>query len=234
MGSVPQMSELGPCLWVSMAGTAGVGKSTLAERLGATLHDRGVPTDVFGEEELFTRPEFTRVAEGFRTKVYAAADGFESAYRNWLRELPPTAMAIMDWNPAGMSGDLPWAADHDQYLAHLTAVRALGGGRVLLLHLQTSADCAVDRAARQRGEEWLARSDAVARSHGHDQPIRQARIIADAEQHILRTEAEVAVASAAGWPVRRIDASAPPDVVHSVALAAIEHHGRSSLGPGQV
>lgn len=50
-----------------MAGSAGVGKSTLAESIGATFRQRDIPVDVFGEDELFTRPQFTRVADGFRT-----------------------------------------------------------------------------------------------------------------------------------------------------------------------
>lgn len=45
-----------------MAGPAGVGKSTLAAGLGATLRRRGAHVDTFGEEELFSRPEFTHVA----------------------------------------------------------------------------------------------------------------------------------------------------------------------------
>ncbi len=52
-------------LWISMAGSAGVGKSTLTQRLGTTLRQRRTPVDAFGEEELFTRSEFVRVADGF-------------------------------------------------------------------------------------------------------------------------------------------------------------------------
>ncbi len=77
-----------------MAGLAGVGKSTLTGHVGATLRRHHVPVDTFGEEELFTRPQFTRVADGFRTKHYALPEDFEGAYEAWLSTLPAETVAI--------------------------------------------------------------------------------------------------------------------------------------------
>ncbi len=186
-------------LWVSMAGLAGVGKSTLMERIGATLRRQHVPVDTFGEEELFTRSQFTRVADGFRTKHYASPEEFEGAYEAWLRTLPAATAAIMDWNPASMAGDLPWAAkDPARLRQHLQTVYALAGGRVLLLHLQAPAEVTIERASAERGEKWLARSDRIACSSGHDQPDRSARVLAEATRHAAQTRDELCVATEAG------------------------------------
>lgn len=155
-----------------MAGVAGVGKSTLAEQIGVALDGRGIPADVFAEEELFTRPEFARVAVGFRTKDHASPEEFEAAYRAWLSSLVSGTVAVMDWNPAGMTGDLPWATtDAHRFRTHLAAVRGLADGRVLLLHLQAPAEIAIQRAGRQRGADWLNRSDEIARAEGTASPI---------------------------------------------------------------
>jgi DNA polymerase III delta prime subunit len=47
----------------------GIGKSTLAESLAESLQAEGTTVDLFPEEQLFTRADFSVVAEGFRTKA---------------------------------------------------------------------------------------------------------------------------------------------------------------------
>jgi len=214
-----------------MAGLAGVGKSTLAERLGVSLRrtqspDSARSVDVFGEEELFTRPEFARVADGFRTERYASPADFEAAYQKWLSSLDDGAVAITDWSPAGMTGDLPWALDNSKrYLRHLEAVRRIGADNVVLLHLLAPPQTTIDRAGRQRGREWVERSDRTARAAGHRQSQPRDRLIAEATRHAAQTQRELDAAMAAGWRVRRIDATAEPDVVHDRALGLLGWDG---------
>jgi thymidylate kinase len=206
-----------------MAGLAGVGKSTLAEGIGSTLRQCGHQVDVFGEEELFTRPQFARVADGFRTEQYASPTEFEAGYRAWLATLADQTIGVMDWNPAGMAGDLPWATgDRSRLRLHLRSVRRLAGRPTMILHLQAPAEITIERAGRQRGEEWLSRSDQIARAAGHRQRELRDRLIAEATRHAAQTREELSVAAEAGWPVQAIDATPGPGSVHDRAMALIQ------------
>jgi thymidylate kinase len=206
-----------------MAGSAGVGKSTLTERLGATLRQRHTPVDAFGEEQLFTRSQFAAVADGFRTRQYASPEQFEVAYRTWLDTLTAETVAITDWNPSGMTGDLPWAtSDRNRFRQHLQAVRTLAHARVLLLHLQAPAEISIERAARERGEGWLSRSDQIAQSTGHHQAKRFDRLVAETVRHAAQTRTELRVAAEAGWPIRTIDAVGDSQEVHHRAITVID------------
>lgn len=191
--------------------------------MGATLRRQHVPVDTFGEEELFTRPQFTRVADGFCTQHYASPEESEGAYEAWLGTLPAATVAIMDWNPASMAGDLPWASkDPALFRHHLQTGYTLAGGGVLLLHLQAPAEVTIERASAERGEEWLARSDRIARSAGHDQPDRVDRVLAEATRHAAQTRDELRVAAEAGWPIHVIDAAGTAKEAHDQAIALIE------------
>ena len=214
-------------LWVTMSGPAGAGKSTLADALARRLADDH-PVDRFGEEELFTRPQFAVVADGFRGPDHPRRTEFEGAYTNWLRDLPERTVAIMDWCPSGMAGDLPWGlASRPGYVDHLRRVRELAAGRVLQLRLRVPADVAVGRAAAERGETWLDRYDTIARADGHDHPARLRRIADHAARHDVTTERENEAAAAAGWPVRTLDASGPAAEVCAAALAMVLDRLRS-------
>lgn len=212
-------------LWIGLAGEAGVGKSTLATSLAEVLRRRGHPVDLFGEEELFTRREFALIADRFRNGDGPAAGQFEEAYGAWLTSLPADSVAITDWSPASMAGDLSWGLEsRSEYVRHLGAVRLLAGDRVILLHLTAPIDVAIGRAGEQRGEEWLERSDRTARADGHRQPDRIDRIRAAASSHAASTEGELEAATEAGWPVHRVDAARSPELVVKQALELIDRN----------
>ncbi|WP_152363735.1 ATP-binding protein [Microlunatus speluncae] len=212
-----------PKLWITMAGPAGIGKSTLADGITGDLWRQGSPVEAFGEEELFTRAEFAVVAEGFRTGHYAGASQFEDAYGAWLAKLPDEGVGVMDWSPAGMVGDLPWAlADRPGYVSHLRTVAAMVRQRVIMFELKGPVGLAVERAAAERGEDWLVRYDKVARAAGHRQPERLARIGAWAERHGVATAGEIQAAREAGWSVHAIDATRSPAEVRAQAIGVIE------------
>ncbi len=135
----------------------------------------------------------------------------------------------MDWNPAGMAGDLCGATrDRARFREHLQAVRALARGKVLLLHLLAPADVTVERAGRERGDEWLVRADQIAMSAGHHHADRIARIVAEANRHAARTRDELGVAAEAGWPIVTVDAANTADCVHDRAIALIDTHRSNS------
>ena len=184
-------------LWIGLAGPAGAGKSSLSQAAGAALRQAGLTVDVCGEEELFTRPEFDRVARQFRAPSAPAPEDLEAAHATWVASLPEQSVAVTDWSPAGMAGDLAWALDErPRFRRHLQAVRGLVV-HAIVVNLQVPVEVAVHRAA-ERGERWLVRSDLVARAAGHRQPDRSARVHASAQAHTIRTAAELRVASSAG------------------------------------
>lgn len=212
-------------LWISLAGEAGVGKSTLATSLAEVLRRRGHSVDRFGEEELFTRPEFALVADRFRHGDGPAAGQFEEAYGAWLTSLTAGSAAITDWSPASMAGDLSWGLEsRSEFVRHLRAVRELAGDRVILLHLTAPIDVAIGRAGEQRGEQWLERSDRIARADGHRQPDRSDRIRASTSSHAASTEGELEAAAEAGWPVHRVDATRSSELVLTQAIEVIDRN----------
>jgi hypothetical protein len=208
-----------------MAGSAGVGKSTLAEQLSENLRRRGHWVDVCGEEELFTRSVFAEIAEGYTTKQFASPEQFEAAYSAWLGGTRPGEVVITGWNPAAMAGDLPWAmSNRARFRSHLRQTSDLASSRLVLLHLDASAAVAVERSFAQRGESWLDRYDEVAIAAGHHHPDRVARIMAWTEDQIAATRAEVKAAADSGWPVHSIDAAYGPAHVRDQALETIADH----------
>jgi hypothetical protein len=192
------------------------------------LGQAGVPVDVCGEDELFTRPEFGRAAIQFRGPSAPGPEDLEDCYTAWVASLPQKSVAVTDWNPAGMAGDLPWATQGQLRLRrHLQVVRALAA-QAIVVNLQVPVEVAVDRAVAERGEGWLVRSDQVARAAGHHQQDRLARVHAWTKLHTIRTAAELRVAAAAGWLIAEVDASGSPQSTLSRALEALAHKRREA------
>ncbi|HEX3811717.1 MAG TPA: hypothetical protein VHX59_02650 [Mycobacteriales bacterium] len=222
MLDLPMQRGAGHRLWVMMDGPAGAGKSTLAAALAGAFRAAGHRADLFGEEELFTRAEFSDVAQGFRTKEFARPVGFEKAYAAYLSGLGED-WAVFDWSAAGMAGDLDWALqDRARYVAHLRRVPQLDPTRsLILLILVVPARVATERAAAQRGRTWLNRYDHLAVTGGFRGPDEMERIIARAEYQLTPAAAERAAAAEAGWTIVELDAARPATVVAQQALEAI-------------
>lgn len=208
-------------VWVALAGSAGAGKTSLSRAVGAALQGAGKVVDVCGEDELFTRPEFAVAARQFQGAGLPTPEDLETAYATWVAALPRRSWAVTDWHPAGMAGDLPWAIGDPLLLRrHLEVVRRLAA-HALVVDLRVPAAIATERAAAERGEEWLRRSDRVASAAGHDEPDRLGRVHAWTEAHTVRTAVELQRAGEAGWRIEHIDASGSPQATLSEALHAV-------------
>jgi hypothetical protein len=97
--------------------------------------------------------------------------------------------------------------------------------QAIVVNLQVPVVVAVNRAAVERGEEWLVRSDQVARAAGHHQQERLARVHAWTQAHTIRIAAELRVAASAGWLIAAVDASGSPQATLSRALEALADTG---------
>lgn len=210
-----------------MRGYPGSGKSTLAAGLEHAGQDRGLCVDRFGEEELFTRAEFTRVAEGFRTEKSAfqespvGAEIFLDAYRSYLANVEADWL-VWDWSAIGMVHDLRWAADPGPLRRYLAEVVALvPPGTLRLLELRVAPDVCVGRAAAERGERWVRRYAELAAADGVGGETDEERIAA----YVQRTEsidAAFALAEQEGWPAPVVlDAGQDRDQVLQDVLAVV-------------
>lgn len=210
-----------------MRGYPGSGKSILAEGLEHAGQERGLRVDRFGEEALFTRAEFARVAEGFRTEKSAfqetpvGAEIFLDAYRAYLANVEADWL-VWDWSAVGMVHDLSWAADTVLLRRYLAAVAALTPpGTLRMLELRVAPDICVRRAAAERGEQWVHRYTGLAADDGVVGKTDEERIAA----YVQRTESidgAFALAEQEGWPAPvALDASRESAQVLRQALAVV-------------
>lgn len=190
----------------------GIGKSTLSEGLARRLREQGEAVDRFGEEQLFTRPDFAAAAaQAFRTREFPSPELLLTTYTKVLDGLREAgAWGVFDWNCAGMAGDLPWALqDRDRLSRHCREVRELAGDLdPVLLDLIGSARTATERALAERGDKWAKRHARMAVDAGHVSGGIADRITAMVqEQFGALREDELAAMRAAGWTVIELDAT---------------------------
>jgi thymidylate kinase len=195
---------------VMMEGVSpGIGKSTLGELLAESLRAQGVAVDLFPEEQLFTRDDFSAVAHGFRTKASPSPEAFLDAYGQTIgRCLANRAWLICDWNCAGMASDLTWALADRALLERLVRdVRLLAADcQATVLYLAGDIEAATRRAARQRGPEWVARMVRIAAEHGIGPGQDIDRIVAyERDGQDLRAR-DLHALAVGGWQVLRVDA----------------------------
>ncbi len=190
----------------------GIGKSTLAEGLAARALGLGAPYDLFGEEQIFTRPAFAEIARAFRerrdgVRVYPTAEMLLQGYRRVLAQLGDRGI-VFDWTCLGMISDLPWAEGRpDVLLAHARAVRALAEPlEPLIVNLVADIEIAVARAAAQRGETWVRRNAHLAAMIGATARSRLGAI-AERLRALPHESLELDAFRSAGWPVLEVDAA---------------------------
>jgi thymidylate kinase len=205
--------------WVMIDGVGpGIGKSTLAENLAAELTTRGIPVDLIPEDALFTRPEFTEAATGFRTSQYLVEQtALPAAYSALVERSRATgAWVVFDWSAASMAEDLPWAEDINALTDHLRHVHEVVADLdPIVLLLDGDRDAALDRAVAQRGQDWLERR--VKLAGDEDAPLRERAHHAQR----LRDERVRRALAAAGWRLESVDGMLAPQEVVSHALRVL-------------
>jgi hypothetical protein len=131
----------------------------------------------------------------------------------------------MDWSAAEMVGDLDWAMrDQAAFVTHLRRVAELNAPRrLILLNLFVDPAIATERAARQRGTEWVTRYDELARNAAVDGAGPVDRITRRARALLGAAAQERAAAREAGWTIIDLDASGSAAQVRRAAYQAIKH-----------
>lgn len=189
----------------------GIGKSTLAEGLVARGAELGCAIDLFGEEQIFTRPAFAEVGRAFRERtggerVYPSAGMLIEGYRRVVDQIRHGAM-VFDWSCLGMISDLPWAEGRpDVLLAHARDEWSLTNPLCpVLINLVGEVEVAVARAAVQRGDGWVRRNAHLAAVRGASARSRLAAI-AERIRSLPHESLELSAFGAAGWPIWEVDA----------------------------
>jgi len=187
----------------------GVGKSTLMTSLARTLRESGAIVDLFTEEQLFTRPDYARMAAGFRSRSFPTYEIFLTTYAAHISQLRTAgSWGLFDWNCAGMAGDLPWARENPAAVVDLVrAVRELAQDMApIVLCLDAPIEVAVGRAVAERGRDWVTKYAKIAADNG----VGQAEPI-DMIIRYLRAEDQARVdleaLESAGWETAKLDAT---------------------------
>ncbi len=225
--------------WVMLHGMPGVGKSTLAANLAASITQAGGACDLLPEEAIFIRAEFADVGQGFKTKHWPTANIMLHAYQRVLDAARQHRRWIaMDWNCVGMIEDLPWAqpdrttltttqhaahADMSVLVTHARDVRALAPDiRPILLVLNVPHRVAATRAATERGDAWIERYAAFVQDPRPGEPPLD-RIVRWYEEISPRHEDIIDAYDQAGWQIAAIDATSTDDAVLRAAMAVLMH-----------
>lgn len=214
-----------PRLVMVSGSCAGIGKSTLAEGLARGLEEAGATVDLFGEHQIFTRPDFADVAAAFRSREYPTPEVFLPTYARMFDNLrAANAWGVLDWHCAGMAADLPWAMRGHGRLTRLCLdVRELAADMdPVLLDLVGDVRTATDRALAQRGDVWAKRYANLATDAGHTSGRIAERIAAwSGDQLAALRGQELAAMRSAGWPIIELDGMAPAAEVLEQAMDAL-------------
>ena len=198
-----------------MLGSAGAGKSTLAEGLCGLLPD----CDLVTEEAIFDRVEFAEAGRSF--KVGGCPESHLLA--GYERLASGDHSIVMDWNPASMAEDLEWAAPQELLNAHLARVAAnFESYTCTVLHLVAPVEVATRRAWLERGDTWL---DRYAQMSTSTAPSTLDRAVDWHSQQVAGLGRCLRAYESASWPVATVDATAAPDVVLREAMKVVGKAG---------
>ncbi|WP_371661913.1 hypothetical protein [Streptomyces sp. NBC_00280] len=136
----------------------GVGKSTLCAGLVRWLADAGLQVDHFREEEILTRPQFTAVAESFKTTGAVDLATLIAATAEFVASVLASgddvviADALVPYIPTLL------AMGHEEetigaFMTDLTEV--LAPVSPVMVFLDGNAEAALSRAARREEGQWL-------------------------------------------------------------------------------
>lgn len=203
---------------------AGIEKTTLAAGIARTVDAHAGIADLFGEEQLFTRSEWTRVAAGFRSKDFPTAPQFLEAYTATIQAARASgAWLILDWFCGGMAGDLPWAL-----AAHILLVDLCGAVRELatdmepvVIDLTGDARVATERAMAERGAPWIQRYTRLAADIGITDGTPLDQITSRVRSLSSEQTSDLLAARKSGWPVIEIDAMRPAADVLAAAWTTL-------------
>jgi len=201
----------------------GIGKSTLAEGLAGRAAEFSCEVDLFGEEQIFTRPAFAEIGRAFRdrdeegSRIFPSGEMLLDGYRRVIGEAGQRVI-VFDWTCLGMISDLPWAEGRpDVLLAHAREVREVAHARQpVVVNLVADVEVAVARATAQRGSRWLRRYAHLAAMEGARSRVQLAAV-AERIRQLPFESLELEAFRAGGWPIWEIDASpSAPDVLDAV------------------
>ncbi len=212
--------------WIMLDGIGpGVGKSTLASGLAASLPTGGFHIELVPEEAVFERSEFAPAAAEFRSQRFARESSLLDAYSALANTADTTF--VFDWSCAAMAEDLPWATEQEALDAHVAAVSDIAGSfNKVLLYLDAPIGVALRRAVAERGNEWLHRYASLAPTIEPEGPVsrieeaieRAARYYTISDSSWRRS---LKALTRAEWRISRVDATKEPQGVLSEVLRAI-------------
>lgn len=137
----------------------GAGKSTLARRLEREFARSGRKVRVWPESALFEWTELADLADRFRRRDYPTADHLLDAFERVAGATAADTVWVQDWSWPDLAEDLPWAAELDALCAFSARMRAAAARlRPIVLYLAADIETGLERAVRQRGQAWLART----------------------------------------------------------------------------
>lgn len=197
----------------------GAGKSTLAGRLGRELDRRGESVRLWPEGALFEWPELAGLADRFRSRNYPSAADLISAFEHVVGAAEADTVWVQDWSWHDLAEDLPWAGDLEELCEFSRRMCSTAAGlHPIVLYLEADITAGLERAVRQRGVRWLARTrDALTPGTSRGRTIEDVATAYTARERRIRQSIE-----AGGWPVVTIRVTATADRVFTEALSAVK------------
>jgi hypothetical protein len=141
---------------VSGAGP-GLGKSTLVTGLVSALRAAGQPVEQFAEEDILSRPEFAVVAETFvRDGIVPPARLSQASRALLARTARGDGWLVTDSLFPFSTSLYVWGHPEPAISGFLRALAALLPVDAILIYLDGDVRAGLERAARERGQAWVA------------------------------------------------------------------------------
>ena len=197
-----------PLLVLINGAVPGLGKSTLATHLTGRLRESGRDVELFQEEEILDRPEFTAVIQEWRT-TNRVADGTllaaTSEYLAWCRHRSANVY-VLDALLPFLPSLLAWGRSDAQVAEFFRQLAELMPGfEVLHIQLEGAVRSSLNRAREREGAAWL--DSLVAKVGSYEDEGRKTSdlesVVAYFDSATRRSHELLAMAP---WPVCFVDA----------------------------